>query len=108
MIPLRWIGRPCAFQAAGDGVLALPCAEHAHPTEALILYCRTSRVGTDVAWWSSTVCLAEGMTTRNQRHRLLIPHGHATKAVPDVLCRHEWIRDGIGAFRVHVDQLHVW
>ena len=53
------------------------------------------------------VGLAEGVAAGDQRHGLLVIHGHAAERLADVPGRGERIRFAVGAFRIHVDQAHL-
>jgi len=49
----------------------------------------------------SAMGLAEGVAARNQRHRLLIIHGHAAERFPDVPGGRERIGFAVGSLRIH-------
>ncbi len=52
--------------------------------------------------------LAKGVPTGDEGNRLLIVHRHAGKGLTDVACRGQRVRVAIRAFRVHVDQAHLY
>ena len=47
------------------------------------------------------------VTTRNQRHRLLVVHRHAPERFADIPRRCERVRVAIGPFGIHVDEAHL-
>ena len=108
VVPLHRVGGPCAFQAAGDRVDAFAAAKGVLPAEALLFDASPLGFGTDIlARIGSAVALAEGVSAGDERHRLLVIHGHAGERLPDVPCRSDRIRLAIGPFRIHVDQAHL-
>ena len=50
---------------------------------------------------------AEGVAAGNQRHGLLVIHGHAAERFPNVPGGGERIRVAVGPLRIHVDQAHL-
>src|ERR1700722_12475056 len=53
------------------------------------------------------MCLAEGVTTGNQRNGLLVIHRHATKGFANVLRGRQWIRIAVRTLGIHVNQAHL-
>ena len=53
------------------------------------------------------MCLAEGVTTRDQRNGLLVVHRHATEGLADVLRGRQRIRITVWTLGIHVDQAHL-
>jgi len=51
---------------------------------------------------------AEGVTARDERNGLFIVHGHASENLADILGRCDRIRVAVRAFRIDVDQLHLY
>ena len=105
--PLRRRRGPGDFQAAGDRVRALARAEAALPAETLLFERGALRLGTHVGRRAGAVGLAEGVTSGDERHRLLVVHRHAGEGLADVLGRRDRIRVAVGALRVDVDQAHL-
>src|SRR4029450_9642571 len=81
--PLGGRGRPRDFQAAGDRVTALARAECAPPAEALLLDAGRFAIRPDMGLRAGAVGLAERVTTRDERDRLLVVHGHALQRLRD-------------------------
>ncbi len=105
--PLRGRGGPRDLQAAGDRVPAFARAEDAPPAEALLLDARRFRLGPHMGLRAGAVGLAKGVTTGDERHRLLVVHGHARERLADVPGRRDRIRVGVRPLRVDVDQPHL-
>ncbi|MDQ1094063.1 hypothetical protein QE400_003476 [Xanthomonas sacchari] len=105
--PLRRLGGPGDFQAAGDGVAALAAAEAVGPAQALAFQVGRFRLGADVVGRAGAVGLAEGVAAGDQRHGLFVVHRHAAEGVADVLSRQQRVGIAVRAFRVHVDQAHL-
>src|SRR5579871_6981135 len=71
--PLRRRRGPGDFQAAADGVVAVPAAIRVLPTHALLLDRRTLGLRPDIlARIRCTVGLAEAMPARNERNGFLV------------------------------------
>ena len=51
--------------------------------------------------------LAEGVAARDEGHRLLVVHRHATEDLADIPRRSDRVRVAVRAFRVHIDQAHL-
>ena len=98
---------PGDFETAADRVPAPAGAEAAGPAETLRLDARGFRLGADVLGVPCAVGLAEGVTAGDQRHGLLVVHGHAGEGFADVAGGSQRIRVPVRAFRVHVDQAHL-
>ncbi len=98
---------PGDFEAAGDRVSALAGAEAALPAEALLLERGRFRLGTHVGRGAGAVGLAEAVAPGDERHRLLVVHGHASEGLADVLGRRDRVRVAVRAFRVDVDEAHL-
>ena len=108
IVPFCRIGRPRAFQPAGDRVDALARAIAVLPAEALLLDARAFRLRTDIfRRVSRTMRLAERMTAGNQRNRLFVIHRHARKCLTDIFCSRKRIRLAVRPFRIDVDQAHL-
>src|SRR5262245_17684087 len=108
VVPLHRVRGPGALQAAGDRVSAFAALESVPPAEALLLEAGTLGFGTAVlSRVGSTVGLAEGVAAGNQRHGLLVIHGHAAERLPNVPGRDERIRFAVWSLRIHVDQAHL-
>ena len=108
VVPLYWVGGPCAFQAAANGVSAFAAAKGILPAETLLLDGGTLGCGSDIfAWVGRAVGFAECMTASDQSNGFLVVHRHASECLADVSCRSDWIRLAIGALRVHVYQAHL-
>src|SRR5580704_2000236 len=48
------------------------------------------------------------MSAGNERNRLLVIHRHAGESLADIPCRGQWIRLSIRAFRIHIDETHLY
>src|SRR5512139_1018364 len=53
------------------------------------------------------VGLAERVTARYERNRLLVVHRHASEDLADIPRRSDRVRVAVGAFRGHIDQAHL-
>src|SRR5262249_9118964 len=107
IVPLRWIVRPCALEAAGDGVAALAGTVGALPADALLLDRRALGVGTDLRRVAGAVSLAEGVTAGDQRHGLFVVHRHAPEGLADVATGCDRVRIAVWPLGVDVDQTHL-
>ena len=108
VVPPRRGGCPRPLEPAGDRVGALPRAETALPAQALLLERSAFGLGAEVAVRvGHAVGLAERVSARDQRDGLLVVHPHPPERLADVPGRHQRIRDGVRALRVHVDQAHL-
>jgi len=104
--PLRWRVGPSDLQAAGDRVTAFAGARAALPTEPCSSMPAAS--GSGPTWDAGPARgFAEGVTTRDERNRLFVVHGHASESLADILGRRDRIRVAVRAFRVDVDQPHL-
>ncbi len=88
-----------------------------HPTPVLNLLfqprpwssrARALRLRADQRRIARTVGLAEAVAAGNQRDGLLVVHRHAEERFADVLGRRDRIRIAIGAFRIDVDEAHLY
>ena len=103
-------GRVCpnAFQSTGNGVWTRSGSKAVFPTGSLLGNGRSSWLGTDVLTRvSRTVRLSKRVSACNQRHSLLVVHGHAAERLADIVGRSEWVGIAIGAFWVHINQSHL-
>ena len=107
VVPLRRVRRPGAFDATGDRIAPLAAAESADPAKPHLLERRGFRLGADVCCVTGTMGLAEGVTARRQRDRLLVVHRHAGEGLADIATRGDRVRLAVGPLRVHVDQAHL-
>ena len=107
VVPLRRRGSPCALEAAGDGVAAVTGAEAALPPESHLVQRRGLRIWTEVGRRSGTVVLAEGVAACDQRHGLIVVHGHAPERLADVVGGKERVGVAVGPLGVHVDEPHL-
>src|SRR4029453_2678785 len=105
--PLGGRAGPRDFQAAGDSVTAFARAEGAPPAEALLLEAGRFAIRPHMGLRAGAVSLAEGVTTRDERHRLLVVHGHALERLADIHGRRDRVRIAVRALRVDVDQPHL-
>ena len=105
--PLRRRLGPGDFQTAGDRVTAFAGAEGVFPTQALRFQAGRFRLRPHVGGRTGAMCFAEGVTAGNQRHGLLVVHGHAREGLADIPRRGNRIGGPIRAFRVDVDQPHL-
>ena len=102
------VGRPGAFQTAGDGVVALARAALVLPAETLLLYTgsggrRPHALGGIVG----SMRLAESMPAGDERDGLLVVHRHAAEGLADILRGRERIRVAVRPLGIHVDQAHL-
>ena len=108
VVPFHRVGRPGAFQAAGDRVVAFTGPEPVRPAETLLLEAGGLGLGAAVlSGVGGAMGFAEGVAARDQGHGLLVIHGHAAERLANVLGRGKRIRLAPRAFRVHVDQAHL-
>ena len=98
---------PGAFDATGDGIAALAAAKTAAPALALLLNGGAFRFRAHVRRVAGAVRLAEGMTTGDERYRLLVVHRHAGKGFAYVASRSNRIRGAVGPLRIDVDKTHL-
>ena len=50
---------------------------------------------------------AERVSAGDQGNCLLVVHRHASKRLPNIACRCDWVRLAVRSFRVHIDQPHL-
>src|SRR6202007_49429 len=105
--PLRRRAGPGDFQAAGDRVTTCASAKAALPAQALLLDAGSFRLRTDQRGFASAVGFAEAVAARDERHRLLVVHRHASKGLADIPSRSERIGLAVRAFRIGVNQAHL-
>ena len=85
------------------------------PAAAAVLPAQTLRLGAGrrrldvhaVVRLVRAVHLAKGVAAGDQGHGFLVVHGHAAKALADLLRRGQRVRHAGRAFGVHVDQAHL-
>src|SRR5262249_44086208 len=95
-------------QAAGDRVDAFAGTKSTPPAEPLVLEAGTLGLGAAVlSRVGSTVGLAKGVAAGNQRHGLLVIHGHAAERFPNVPGGRERIGFAVRPLRIDVDQAHL-
>ena len=106
--PLGRRVRPNALQSTGNGVGSSAGSKAVFPAGPLLCYGRGRWLGANVlAWISRTVRLSKRVSACDQRHSLLVVHGHAPERLSDVVGRREWVGIAIGAFWVHINQSHL-
>ncbi len=105
--PLRRRAGPGDLQPAGDRIGAHAGAVRAAPAQALLLDRGRLGLGADARCRTGAVRLAEGVAAGDERHGLLVVHGHAREGLPDVARRGDRIGVAVRALRVHVDQAHL-
>ena len=106
--PLRGRRGPNAFQSARDGVGSSAGVEGVLPTGALLGDGGPCGLSTDVlAGIGRTVCFSKGVSAGDQRHGLLVVHGHAAEGLADVAGGGEWIGVAVGSLRIHIDEAHL-
>src|SRR4029453_10343511 len=98
--PLRGRAGPRDFQAAGDRVTALARAERAPPPEPLFLDAARLGLRSHIRLEAGAVGLTERVTTRDERHRLFVVHGHALERLANIRCRRDRIWIAVRALRV--------
>ena len=108
VVPGGWCGVPCTFETCGGGVLCLAGLPRVLPANKLLLHWSARWFWPNCVFWTCTVHLAKGVSTHNQRNGLLVVHGHAAEGLADVATGRNRIRVGVGAFRVHVDEPHLY
>src|SRR3984957_13118619 len=80
------VGRPGAFQTAGDGVVALARTALVLPAETLLLYTGSGgRRSHALGGILGSMRLAEGMPAGDERDGLLVVHRHAAEGLANVL-----------------------
>ena len=107
VVPLRGRGGPGNFQAAGDRVATHAGAVAASPAEALLVEAGIFGIGPHIGRRAGAVGLAEGVAAGDQRHRLLVVHGHAFEGFADIHRRGHRIGIAVGTFGVDVNQPHL-
>ena len=108
VIPNRGVHRPSALEAARNRMRALAAFKRVLPAKALLFKACTFWLRSDIfRRIGCTMHLAEGVTTRDQRHGFLIVHRHTRKGLADVDGGSQWIGLAVRAFRVDVDQAHL-
>ncbi len=107
IVPFDRVWRPCAFDAAGDRVIAMANTELALPPKPLFGDVAAFRLCTNHRRVTRTVALAKCVTASSQRNSFFVVHGHPGKCFTDVLCRSQRIRIAVRAFGVHVDEAHL-
>ena len=105
--PLRGRVGPGDFQAAGDRVAAFARAKAALPAQALLLDAGRFGLRPNMFRIAGAVGLAEGVAARDEGHRLLVVHRHASEDLADILGRSDRVRVAVRAFRVDVNQAHL-
>ena len=104
IVPLGRIGSPAALDAVRHRVLARAGAVRVVPAEPHRLHRRHLGRRSDLLGGRHAVALAEGMTAGDERHGLLVVHGHAGERRPDVVGRALRVAVRVGSLGVHVDQ----
>ena len=107
VVPLRGVGGPSAFDAAGDSVTAHTAGAVVHPTQALFVHIGALRGWTQVLRLAVAMCFTHGVAACGQGHGFFVVHGHACKGQAHVLRRFQGIRLAVDAFGVHIDQTHL-
>ncbi len=105
--PLRGRGGPGDLQAAGDRVTAHARAEGAPPAQPLLLEAAPFGLRPHIGLEAGAVGLAEGVAAGDERHRLLVVHGHARESLADIPGRRDRVWIAVRALRVDVDQPHL-
>ena len=106
--PCGGCGGPGNFQTASDGVATLASTEGVLPAKAHLFNGCALWLATDVlARVSSTVGLAEGVTTGDESNSLFVVHGHAGERLADIAGCGQRIGVAVGALWVDVDQAHL-
>src|SRR5882672_11493864 len=105
--PLRGRGGPGDLQAAGDRVTAHARAEGAPPAQPLLLETATFGLRPHIGLEAGAVGLAEGVAAGDERHRLLVVHGHARESLADIPGRRDRVWIAVRALRVDIDQPHL-
>ena len=100
--------RPCAFEAARDGVAGVAFAVFVFPAEALLLERGTFGFGTDVAFGGGgSVGFAEGVAACDEGDRFLIVHRHAGEGFADIVRRGKGIGIAVRSLGIHIDEPHL-
>ena len=107
VVPLRGVGGPSAFDAAGHGVAANTAAGVVHPTKTLLMDVSTFRGWTQVLGFAVAVRFTHGVATGGQSTGFFVVHGHAQEGQTHVLCGAQGVGLAVDAFGVHVDQTHL-
>src|SRR5439155_3648764 len=105
--PLRGRFGPRDLQTAGDRITAFARAEGAPPAQPLLLDAAPFGISPHIRLKAGAVGLAKGVTTRDERHRLFVVHGHARERLANIPGRRDRIRIAVRALRVDVDQPHL-
>ena len=107
VVPLRRVGLPGAFDAAGGGVHALAGAEPVDPAQALLLDGGGFGFRTHQLRVARAVRLAEGVAAGDERDGLFVVHRHAGEGLAHVAARGHGVGVAVRALGVHVDQAHL-
>ena len=105
--PLRGRVGPDDFQAAADRVIAFARAKAALPAQALLLDGGRFGLRPNMFRVTGAVGLAERVAARDEGHRLLVVHRHASEDLADIPRRSDRVRVAVRAFRVDVNQAHL-
>ena len=108
VVPFRRVRFPRAFDTAGGGMNALARTECVDPAQALGFDRCGFGFRSDQFRIAGTVCFTEGVTTSDQCDGFLIVHRHATEGLAYVATGGDRIGFSVGAFRVHVDEPHLY
>ena len=107
VIPLRGMGGPGAFDAAGHGVAPDTPGGVVHPAEALLFDVCGLRCGAKIFSIAIAVCFSNGMPACCQCNSLFIIHRHTSEGQAHVLCGTKRIWCAVHALWVHIDQTHL-
>ncbi|EPX84819.1 hypothetical protein ruthe_01816 [Rubellimicrobium thermophilum DSM 16684] len=106
-VPGGRIGLPGAFDAGGDGVLAMACAMRGQPAQSHRMQRGGFGLGTDGGGGAIAMGLAEGVPAGHEGDGLLVVHGHARKGFAHVAARGDGIGLAVRSFGVDIDQAHL-
>ena len=106
-VPLRWVGSPWAFDAAGDGIDTNAALVGACPAKALGLDGGTLGLGTDGSSGAVAVCLTEGVSAGDEGKCLFVVHGHAFEGLTHILGRQEGVRIAVWSLGIDINQAHL-
>ncbi len=107
IVPCRWRMRPCAFDAAGDGVAALAAAIAVFPAQTLFFDRCGFGFRPDKAVVARAMRFAKSMPARDQRNGFFVIHRHTGKGFANIARRCDRIGIAVWTLRVNIDQSHL-
>ena len=107
VVPLDRLVGPRTLQPTGERVGARAGLEAVLPAQALVLHRAALGLRSQVLRIDGAVALAERVAADDERHRLLVVHGHAGERLADVACGRQRVRVAVRTLGVDVDETHL-